>query len=201
MHIARLRIRPRLDSPLAPGTKSIRLWPIGGFGLPLQGLLEHLLSENFTNRQADIFQLSQPSPPRQPIWPINPIDERLCNALDVRLHRFDARGNLFLPGHPWLLKKSLALSRCENSQLPLTVYPPPGASCKPCRTPGESRANELSLFPLAFERVNEAIHATERFAELPAEGVRLLERIARRLIGGFNLVIVIGFSHDGLLPR
>jgi hypothetical protein len=96
----------------------IRLGPIRiGLSLSIERLPEHGFGERLPDRQENVFDFGQARAPRRTLRTVDPIDERLGHAFDERLNRLDALRNLFLPGHPWLLEKSLALSRCENSQL------------------------------------------------------------------------------------
>jgi hypothetical protein len=83
-----------------------RATPIGGRllldggGLLRQGQIEHLLGENLTDFEENVFDLAEPGSPSRTLGPIKLLDKVFGDPFDVRPQFFYLRSALLASRHP-----------------------------------------------------------------------------------------------------
>jgi len=76
-----------------------RLLPDGG-GLLRQGQSEHLLGENLTDFEENVFDLAEPGSPRGSLGTVKLLDKVFGDPFDVRPQFFYLRSALLASRHP-----------------------------------------------------------------------------------------------------
>ena len=71
-----------------------------GGSLLRQGQVEHLLGENLTDFEENVFDLAEPSSPSGTLGPVEFLDQVFGNPFDVRPQLFYLRSALFASRHP-----------------------------------------------------------------------------------------------------
>jgi len=72
-------------------------------GLPLEGLRQHPLGENFLNGDEEVFHLGELGAPGRPAKSPDAVDQVFGDAVEVGTHFVDSGGRFLGECHPWHL--------------------------------------------------------------------------------------------------